>query len=78
MRKADIQVLRQIPLMQQQMNAATQQATDYGDALRRKYPDLRLKRFAVVAVGFERHLPVKNHTDSRNRVLLKSLDYTCR
>ncbi len=40
--------------MQRAMKEATQQATDYGDALQRKYPGLRLKRFAVVAVGFER------------------------
>jgi hypothetical protein len=53
-RKADGQTLRQIPLMQRAMQAAREQATDYGDALQRKYPDLRLKRFAVVAVGFER------------------------
>ncbi len=53
-RKASLETLRQIPLMQQQMTEAEQQATDYGDALERKYPDLRLKRFAVVAVGFER------------------------
>ncbi|MCP4404300.1 MAG: hypothetical protein GY801_44210 [bacterium] len=53
-RKASLETLRQIPLMQQQMTEAKQQATDYGDALERKYPDLRLKRFAVAAVGFER------------------------
>ncbi len=53
-RKASLQTLRQLPLMQQQMEAAAQQARDYGNALERKYPDLRLKRFAVVAVGFER------------------------
>ncbi len=53
-RKASLQTLQQIPLIQSEMQAATQQATDYGDALQRKYPDLRLKRFAVVAVGFER------------------------
>ncbi|MCP4395739.1 MAG: AAA family ATPase [bacterium] len=53
-RKTNLQTLQQIPLMQREMNAARQQATDYGDALQRKYPDLRLKRFAVVAVGFER------------------------
>ncbi len=53
-RKTNVHALQQIPLMQQEMQAAQQQATDYGDALRRKYPDLQLKRFAVVAVGFER------------------------
>jgi hypothetical protein len=53
-RNARLQTLRQIPLMQQQMAAARQQARDYGDALERKYPALCLKRFAVVAVGFER------------------------
>ena len=53
-RKTDAQALQQLPLMKQQMQDAKQQAIDYGDALRRKYPNLRLKRFAVVAVGFER------------------------
>ncbi len=53
-RKASLHTLQQIPLMQREMQQATQQATDYGDALQRKYPDLRLKRFAVVALGFER------------------------
>ncbi len=53
-RKASLLALQQPPLMQQQMKDAQQQATDYGDALKRKYPDLRLKRFAMVAVGFER------------------------
>ena len=53
-RKSSVEALRQIPLMQREMKAARQQATDYGDALQRKYPDLRLQRFAVVAVGFER------------------------
>ncbi len=53
-RKADVQTLQQLPLMQREMNKAKQQAQDYGDALCRKYPDLCLKRFAVAAIGFER------------------------
>ncbi len=53
-RAMSLQTLRQMPLMQRQMQAARQQAADDGDALQRTYPDLRLKRFAVVAVGLER------------------------
>ena len=53
-RTSNLKTLRQIPLLQRQMQDATHQVRDYGDALQRKYPDLRLKRFAVVAVGFER------------------------
>ncbi len=53
-RKASVKTLQQIPLIQRQMKDARQQTTDYGDALHCKYPDLRLKRFAVVSVGFER------------------------
>ena len=52
--KADIMALQNIPFLQEQMGHARRQARDYGDALQRKYPDLRLKRFAVVALGFER------------------------
>ncbi len=36
------------------MPSAIRQAADYGEALQRKYADLRLKRFAVVVLGFER------------------------
>ncbi len=53
-RKASFAALQRLPVLQQQMAQAQQQARDYGDALRRKYPELRLKRYAVVALGFER------------------------
>lgn len=53
-RAAEITVLQQLPVVAQHIAAARQQARGYGDALQRKYPELRLKRFAVVALGFER------------------------
>ncbi len=53
-RTAPLKTLQQLPLMRQGMEQAQKQAKDYGDALSRKYADLRLKRFAVVALGFER------------------------
>lgn len=52
-RHAGVEGLKQIPLLQQSMQQAKKQARDYGDALARKYPGLRLKRFVVLAVGFE-------------------------
>ncbi len=53
-RNVSLQSLQQIPVMQREMQDAIHQSADYGEALQRKYPELRLKRFAVVAVGFER------------------------
>ncbi len=46
--------LQKIPLLRSEMKQAKQQARDYGDALKRKYNDLRLKQYAVVSLGFER------------------------
>ncbi len=40
--------MQKIPLMRSEMKQAKQQARDYGDALKRKYNDLRLKQHAVV------------------------------
>jgi len=48
--------LRLIPAMQAGMEEAKKQIRQYGDALEKKYSDLRLKRYAVVSLGFERLL----------------------
>jgi len=36
------------------MDAAIHQARQYADALHQKYPELQLKSFAVVDLGFDR------------------------
>ncbi len=46
--------LQAIPAMVSQMNAACEQLARYGDALEKKYGNLRLRRYAVVSLGFER------------------------
>ncbi|MCP4347356.1 MAG: hypothetical protein GY795_17765 [Desulfobacterales bacterium] len=48
--------LKDIPLMRSEMEDAKTQARDYGDILKRKYNDLRLKKYAVVSLWFERLL----------------------
>ena len=48
------QDLRAIPAMQTKMKEAKKQTEKYGDALEKKYDNLRLKRYAVVSLGFER------------------------
>ena len=53
-RKLNIEELRSIPAMQTKMKEAKNQARKYGDALEKKYDNLRLKRYAVVSLGFER------------------------
>ncbi len=46
--------LKNLPEMRAKMNEAEKRIANYGDALEQKYQDLRLKRFAVVSLGFER------------------------
>ena len=46
--------LRAIPAMQAKMKEAKKQTEKYGDTLEKKYHNLRLKRYAVVSLGFER------------------------
>ena len=46
--------LESIPEMQAKMAEAEEQLARYGAALTKKYKNLRLKKFAVVALGFER------------------------
>ncbi len=43
-----------VPAMQAGMKEAKKQIRQYGDALEKKYKDIRLKRYAVVSLGFER------------------------
>ena len=46
--------LQSIPLMQARMEEAKKQVIQYGDTLEQKYDNMRLKRYAVVSLGFER------------------------
>ncbi|MDM8524020.1 hypothetical protein QUF80_11690 [Desulfococcaceae bacterium HSG8] len=53
-RESDAEALREIPAMKSEMESAEKQVREYGDALERKYDEIRLKRYAVVSLGFER------------------------
>ena len=46
--------LEAIPQMQAKMKDAGERLAHYGDALEKKYKNLRLQRFSVVSLGFER------------------------
>ena len=46
--------LRAVPAMQAKMEEAKKQIRRYGDALEKKYSDIRLKRYTVVSLGFEK------------------------
>jgi len=46
--------LQSIPLMQARMEEAKKQVIQYGDTLEQKYDNMRLKKYAVVSLGFER------------------------
>lgn len=46
--------LQKLDPMKTAMNEAKEQLKRYGDALEKKYGNLRLRRFAVVSLGFER------------------------
>ncbi len=46
--------LQAVPAMKAKMEEARNQARQYGDALEQKYNTLRLKRYSVVSLGFER------------------------
>lgn len=48
------QELINIPALQLEMGAAKKQLITYGDILEQKYTTTRLRRFSVVALGFER------------------------
>ncbi len=53
-RKLTREELQAIPAMVSRMDAACEQLARYGDALEKKYGNLRLRRYAVVSLGFER------------------------
>ena len=46
--------LKTIEMMKEKMEDAENMLIDYGDSLESKYGNLRLRRFAVVSLGFER------------------------
>ncbi len=46
--------LRKIPDVKAEMENAEDQVRKYGDALELKYDNMRLRRYAVVSLGFER------------------------
>ena len=53
-RELSTEDLRSLPVMQSAMEDAKRQVGQYGDALEQKYGSLRLKRYAVASLGFER------------------------
>ena len=53
-RELSMEDIQAIPAMQVAMEKAKSQVRQYGDALEQKYDNLRLKRYAVVSLGFER------------------------
>jgi hypothetical protein len=50
----DQKELDQLPCIKDNMDAAINQANQYAKSLNQKYSELRLKSFAVVALGFDR------------------------
>ena len=55
-RGLSMEELLAIPAMQAKMKEAEKQVKQYGNALEQKYGDLRLNRYGVVSIGFERLL----------------------
>jgi pyridoxine 5'-phosphate synthase PdxJ len=53
-RKLSETELRELPQMQTALKTGRDQALSYGDRLEKKYQNLRLKRFVVASLGFER------------------------
>ncbi|MCP4749348.1 MAG: hypothetical protein GY866_00510 [Proteobacteria bacterium] len=54
-RKLSMEELQCLPRMASEMKSAREQLRRHGDALEKKYGDtLRLRRYAVVSLGFER------------------------
>ncbi len=53
-RQLTSQALRKIPVVRSSMDQACSQAGRYGEALEQKYGNLRLRKYAVVSLGFER------------------------
>jgi hypothetical protein len=53
-RKLTGEELRNLPALRSQMEDAKEQVRDYGDVLNTRFGNLRLRRYAVVSLGFER------------------------
>ena len=53
-RNMDQKELDQLPCIKDSMDGAINQANQYANSLKQKYSELRLKSFAVVALGFDR------------------------
>ena len=53
-RELTVETLQSLPKMQQAMADAIEQARDYAQLLEARHGNLRLRRYAVVALGFER------------------------
>jgi len=53
-KQMDQSTLENLPCIQKSMTSALRQTKQYADVLTKKYSQLRLKSFAVVAVGFDR------------------------
>ena len=56
--------LLQIPLVQIKMKEAQAQVTQYGKSLEARHGNLKLKKFVVIALGFERVVYSDQHDDS--------------
>jgi hypothetical protein len=53
-RELTVEALQSLPVMQQTMAEAVDQAREYGRILEERHGNLRLRRYAVTALGFER------------------------
>ena len=53
-RKMDQGKIDHMRCIEKSMNEAINQTRKYADSLNQKYPDLRLKPYAVVTLGFDR------------------------
>jgi hypothetical protein len=53
-RELTAEALQALPPMQQAMAEAVRQAREYGRLLEERHGNLRLRRYAVVSLGFER------------------------
>ena len=52
--RSDMRRFKTLPRMRAKMEEAKNQVEQYGNALEEKYVNLRLKRYGVVSLGFER------------------------
>jgi hypothetical protein len=53
-RELTVEALQSLPAMQKMMSEAVEQVREYGNILKSRHGNLRLRQYAVVALGFER------------------------